>query len=61
VAVGGMGSIEGSIFAGLIIGFAECIGVTYLGPIAEVISFILVIAIFLFRPRGLLGVEYEFH
>jgi branched-chain amino acid transport system permease protein len=61
VAVGGMGSIEGSILAGLIIGFAECIGVTYLGPIAEVISFILVIAIFLFRPRGLLGVEYEFH
>lgn len=61
VAVGGMGSIEGSIFAGLLIGFVECIGVTYLGPIAEVISFVIVIAIFLFRPRGLLGVEYEFH
>jgi branched-chain amino acid transport system permease protein len=61
VAVGGMGSIEGSILAGLLIGFVECIGVTYLGPIAEVISFIMVIAIFLFRPRGLLGVEYEFH
>jgi len=61
VAVGGMGSIEGSIMAGLLIGFVECIGVTYLGPIAEVISFLIVIAIFLFRPRGLLGVEYEFH
>lgn len=61
VAVGGMGSIEGSILAGLLIGFVECIGVTYLGPIAEVISFLMVIAIFLFRPRGLLGVEYEFH
>jgi len=61
IAVGGMGSIEGSILAGLLIGFVECIGVTYLGPIAEVISFVLVIAIFLFRPRGLLGVEYEFH
>ena len=61
VAVGGMGSIEGSILAGLLIGFVECIGVTYLGPIAEVISFLIVIAIFLFRPRGLLGVEYEFH
>ncbi len=61
VAVGGMGSIEGSILAGLLIGFVECIGVTYLGPIAEVISFVLVIGIFLFRPRGLLGVEYEFH
>jgi branched-chain amino acid transport system permease protein len=61
VAVGGMGSIEGSILAGLLIGFVECIGVTYLGPIAEVISFLMVIAVFLFRPRGLLGVEYEFH
>jgi branched-chain amino acid transport system permease protein len=61
VAVGGMGSIEGSILAGLLIGFVECIGITYLGPIAEVISFLMVIAIFLFRPRGLLGVEYEFH
>lgn len=61
VAVGGMGSIEGSILAGLLIGFVECIGVTYLGPIAEVLSFLMVIAIFLFRPRGLLGVEYEFH
>jgi branched-chain amino acid transport system permease protein len=61
VAVGGMGSIEGSILAGLLIGFVECIGITYLGPIAEVISFLMVIVIFLFRPRGLLGVEYEFH
>jgi hypothetical protein len=39
----------------------ESIGVSYLGPIAEVASFIIVIAIFLFRPWGLLGVEYEFH
>jgi branched-chain amino acid transport system permease protein len=61
VAVGGMGSIEGSILAGLLIGFVECIGVTYLGPIAEVVSFLMVIAVFLFRPRGLLGVAYEFH
>ena len=61
VAVGGMGSIEGSILAGLLIGFMESIGVTYFGPIAEVASFIMVIAVFLFRPRGLFGVEYEFH
>ncbi len=61
VAVGGMGSIEGSILAGLLIGFMESVGVTYLGPIAEVASFIMVIAVFLFRPRGLFGVEYEFH
>jgi branched-chain amino acid transport system permease protein len=61
VAVGGMGSIEGSILAGLLIGVVETIGVTYLGPVAEVVSFLIVIAVFLFRPQGLLGVEYEFH
>jgi len=61
VAVGGMGSIEGSILAGLLIGFVECIGITYIGPIAEIVSFIIVIAVFIFRPRGLLGVHYEFH
>jgi branched-chain amino acid transport system permease protein len=61
VAVGGMGSIEGSIIAGLLIGFVECIGVTLIGPIAEIASFIIVIFIFIFKPRGLKGVEYEFH
>ena len=61
VAVGGMGSVEGSILAGLLIGFIEGIGLAYIGPIAEALSFLIIIAIFLFRPRGLLGVEYEFH
>ncbi len=61
VAVGGMGSVEGSILAGLLIGFVECIGITFLGPIAEIASFVIVILIFVFRPRGLLGVAYEFH
>jgi branched-chain amino acid transport system permease protein len=61
VAVGGMGSVEGSILAGLLIGFVEGIGLVYIGPIAEALSFVIIIIIFLFRPRGLLGVEYEFH
>ena len=61
VAVGGMGSVEGSILAGLLIGFIEGIGLVYIGPIAEALSFVIIIIIFLFRPRGLLGVEYEFH
>ena len=61
VAVGGMGSVEGSILAGLLIGFIEGIGLVYIGPIAEALSFVIIIVIFLFRPRGLLGVEYEFH
>jgi branched-chain amino acid transport system permease protein len=61
IAVGGMGSIEGSILAGLLIGFVETIGLTYLGPIAQLVPFIFVIILFLFRQRGLMGVVYEFH
>jgi len=60
IAVGGMGSIEGSILAGLLIGFVETIGLTYLGPIAQLV-FLFVIILFLFRQRGLMGVVYEFH
>jgi branched-chain amino acid transport system permease protein len=61
IAIGGMGSINGSVLAGLIVGFVEGIGYSYWGPFTEIASFILVILIFIFRPHGLLGVPYEFH
>lgn len=61
VAVGGMGSINGSILAGLLFGFVESIGVTFFGPLAEVVTFLMVMVIFIFRPQGLLGVHYELH
>ena len=61
IAIGGMGSINGSVLAGLIVGFVEGVGYSYWGPLTEIASFILVILIFIFRPHGLLGVPYEFH
>jgi branched-chain amino acid transport system permease protein len=61
IAIGGMGSINGSVLAGLIVGFVEGVGYSYWGPLTEIASFILVILIFVVRPHGLLGVPYEFH
>jgi branched-chain amino acid transport system permease protein len=61
IAIGGMGSINGSVLAGLMVGFVEGMGYSYWGPLTEVASFILVILIFILRPQGLLGVPYEFH
>jgi branched-subunit amino acid ABC-type transport system permease component len=56
-----MGSINGSVLAGLIVGFTEGVGYSYWGPLTEIVSFVLVILIFVLRPHGLLGVPYEFH
>jgi len=55
IIVGGLGSIPGSILAGLLIGLVDSIFLTWLGNIAHMFGFILVILILLFRPRGLLG------
>jgi len=55
IIVGGLGSIPGSILAGLLIGLVDSIFLTWLGNIAHIFGFIIVILILLFRPRGLLG------
>jgi len=61
VAIGGMGSINGSILAGFIFGFVESIGLTFFGPLSQIITFMMVMVIFIFRPQGLMGVKYELH
>ncbi len=55
IIVGGLGSIPGSILAGLLIGEIDSIFTTWLGNIAHMFGFILVIIILVFRPRGLMG------
>jgi len=55
VVVGGMGSIIGSILAGLIIGESLTIGVLIWPPMATTLIYILMAVILLIRPRGLLG------
>ena len=55
IVLGGLGSLPGAIVAGLILGFLESFGMTYLGYYSQPLVFVLVIVILLFRPTGLFG------
>jgi branched-chain amino acid transport system permease protein len=56
VIIGGMGSLIGAFFGGLIVSVAESLGAVFLSPsLKEIVSFSLLILILLFRPAGLFG------
>jgi branched-chain amino acid transport system permease protein len=56
IVVGGMGSIGGVIFAGLILGFIDSFGaILFGGPMTSIIGFLLLIAVILIKPTGLMG------
>jgi len=59
VILGGIGSIPGAFLGGLILGLAESFVSTYASKaMADMLGFILVIGILLFRPSGLFGHSY---
>jgi branched-chain amino acid transport system permease protein len=52
--VGGWGSLKGAVFGGLIIGVVEALGAGYVSSeYKDVIAFVIIIVVLLFRPRGL--------
>jgi branched-chain amino acid transport system permease protein len=56
--LGGIGNIPGAMVGGLVLGVVESIGPALLGvdfQLKDVIAFLILILIFLFRPTGLLG------
>lgn len=60
VVLGGIGSVAGAFWGGIIVGVLESVGsqlipVTY----AEALIFLLFLGVMYFRPRGLFGVENE--
>jgi len=60
VVLGGIGSVAGAFWGGIIVGVLESVGsqlipVTY----AEALIFVLFLAVMYFRPSGLFGVENE--
>jgi len=61
VILGGLGSLSGAVLAGIIIGFVESFGLTFLGYSANIISFAIIITFLIFRPQGLLGREFRVH
>ena len=60
--LGGIGSIQGAVIGGLLLGFVEIMLVAFMPELAgfrDAFAFFLLIAILLFRPTGLLGEKLE--
>lgn len=55
VIVGGMGSITGAAIGALLIGLAEQFGLAYFPTYGVVLTFLIMIGVLAFRPRGLMG------
>jgi branched-chain amino acid transport system permease protein len=56
VIIGGLGSIRGTLFAGLLLGVVEVLGTIYIDTgYSDAYGFALMIAVLLFRPTGLFG------
>ena len=56
VIVGGLGSMNGALVGGVLIGVSEALAGLFIVPSAKsMFSFALLILVLLFRPRGLLG------
>jgi branched-chain amino acid transport system permease protein len=55
VVLGGIGSFWGSILAGLIVGLFTSISVMFWARISDIIPFVILTLVLLFRPRGLMG------
>jgi branched-chain amino acid transport system permease protein len=55
VIVGGMGSIPGAALGALILGVAETFGLAYAPTYSVVFTFVILVLVLAFRPRGILG------
>ncbi|MHB1005341.1 MAG: branched-chain amino acid ABC transporter permease [Chloroflexota bacterium] len=59
VTLGGLGSFWGPVIGGIIVGEAISLSVLFFPPISETIMYILMAAVLLVRPRGIMGEKWE--
>jgi len=60
--LGGIGSVTGALLGGFILGFTEVIFVAFMpeyGGYKDAIAFIFLILVLLFRPSGIMGINFE--
>jgi branched-chain amino acid transport system permease protein len=55
VIVGGMGSVVGAAIGSAILGLAETYGLAYAPTYSVVFTFVILVLVLAFRPRGILG------
>jgi branched-chain amino acid transport system permease protein len=55
VIVGGMGSVVGAAVGAVILGLAETYGLAYAPTYSVVFTFVILVAVLAFRPRGIMG------
>ncbi len=55
VIVGGMGSVAGAAIGAIILGLAETFGLAYAPTYSVVFTFVILVIVLAFRPRGLMG------
>ncbi len=55
VIVGGMGSVVGAAIGAVILGLAETYGLAYAPTYSVVFTFVILVLVLAFRPRGLMG------
>jgi branched-subunit amino acid ABC-type transport system permease component len=56
IVFGGMGSIGGSVFAGLVIGVLYNLSVFYVAPtLGDLVPFLVLLAVLMLRPEGIFG------
>jgi len=57
IIVGGVGSLVGTLFGGLLIGVASGVTAVFLPSASEAVMYVLMAVVLLIRPRGLFGEE----
>lgn len=59
VIVGGLGSVSGSMVAGLIYGVLETVGSYFIPAGSDILVLVLIVIIIMIRPSGLFGQKYR--
>ncbi len=57
VIVGGMGSVVGAAIGAVILGLSEAYGLAYAPTYSVVVTFVILILVLAFRPRGIMGAK----
>jgi branched-chain amino acid transport system permease protein len=60
IIVGGLGSLPGTLLGGLLIGVASGVTTVFFPSASEAVIYVMMAAVLLVRPRGLLGEEGRF-